>query len=87
MSNQITIQVGTHQVLSFCDAKNPKSGLQSKFFIDEVEATGYIKSNIGNSTDYLLLKCVAQNHTSDESYNWEVVKLNYSKKNLWKIFK
>ena len=87
MNQTEIIPVGTYQLIWFLDPKNPKDGLRSRFFVDEIEALAYIEVRLKDN-DWALLKCTSfSSIATDDFCNLEVVKLNYSKKNIWKLFK
>ncbi len=83
MNPEIVIPEGTYQVMWFFNHKNPKEGIRSQFFSSETEALNFTSKQIG---DWLILKQV-QYAKGVEHFSWEIIKLNYSKKNILNLKK
>jgi len=83
MNPAIIIPEGTYQVMWFFDHKNPKNGIRSQFFNSETEVFDFASKQTG---DWLILKQVQYSEAVNFN-SWEIVKLNYSKKNILNFFK
>jgi len=78
----MTVKEGTYMVMWFYNQDNPKEGISTKLFDSVLDVHDFIRENIKG--DHLILKCASTLKNKD---NWVIVKLNYSKSNIWKIFK
>lgn len=78
----MTVKEGTYKVMWFCDQNNPKSGLSTRLFDSALDVKSFVQSSIKG--DHLILKCAS---ASESKNDWIIIELNYSKKNIWKIFK